>query len=82
MSEEEVEDETMTYDSFEALEPEISGQGQGTSLTGSGAKSCRLPVQTISSLSEKPNILPASKKVHLGQRPKNDEMEQTDLTCF
>ncbi|MCY7098542.1 hypothetical protein MK415_02010 [Streptococcus oralis] len=49
----------------------MCGQGQGTSLTGSQAKSCRLPSRQFLA-KQKLAILTASKKVHLGQRPKND----------
>nr|WP_172456455.1 hypothetical protein [Streptococcus cristatus] len=49
----------------------MCGQGQGTSLTGSQAKSCGLPSRQFLA-KQKLAILTASKKGHLGQRPKND----------
>ena len=71
MSEEEVENETMTYDYSKPWSSKLSGQRQGTSLTGSQAKSCRLPSRQFLA-KQKLAILTASKKGHLGQRPKND----------
>ena len=71
MSEEEFEDETMTDDYSKPWSKKLCGQGQGTSLTGSQAKSRRLPSRQFLA-KQKLAILTASKKVHLGQRPKND----------
>jgi len=49
----------------------LGEEGQGTGLTESQAKSCRLPSRQFLA-KQKLAILTASKKGHLGQRPKND----------